>query len=54
MTYCILDTGFRDRNAPREKEDQNPEIAAAFHKFMVHRLGQKLIYTNKSIQALMD
>lgn len=54
MTYCIPDTGLRDRDALREMEDQNPEIAAAFHKFMMHRLGQKLIYTNKSFQALMD
>jgi len=41
-------------DALKEMEKQNPEIAAAFYKFMVHRLGQKLIYTNRSLQALMD
>jgi len=41
-------------DALKNMEHQHPEIAAAFHKFMVHRLGQKLIYTNKSLQALMD
>ena len=41
-------------DALKAMEDQHPEIAAAFHKFMVHRMGQKLIYTNKSLQALMD
>jgi len=35
-------------------EETDLEIAAAFHKFMVHRLGQRLIYTNRSLQALMD
>ena len=35
-------------------EEKDLEIAAAFHKFMVHRLGQRLIYTNRSLQALMD
>ncbi|MBN1545753.1 MAG: cyclic nucleotide-binding domain-containing protein, partial [Syntrophaceae bacterium] len=35
-------------------EENDLEIAAAFHKFMVHRLGQRLIYTNRSLQALMD
>jgi len=54
MTYCIPDTGLRDRDNLREKEDQNQEIAAAFHKFMVHRLGEQLIHTNKSFQVLMD
>ena len=35
-------------------EEKDLEIAAAFHKFMVHRLGQRLIYTNRSLKALMD
>jgi len=35
-------------------EEDDLEIAAAFHKFMVHRLGRRLIYTNRSLQALMD
>ncbi|MBN1664374.1 MAG: SLC26A/SulP transporter family protein [Deltaproteobacteria bacterium] len=41
-------------DALKQMEKEDPEIAAAFHKFMVHRLGERLIYTNRSLQALMD
>jgi len=35
-------------------EEKEPEIAAAFHKYMAQRLGQRLLYTNQSLQAMMD
>ncbi len=35
-------------------EQQDPDVAAAFHRFIVHRLGEKLIYTNRSLKALLD
>jgi SulP family sulfate permease len=41
-------------DALEQMEKGDTEIAAAFHKFMVHRLGQRLIYTNRSLKALMD
>ena len=41
-------------DALKQIEETYPEIAAAFHKFMVHRLSERLIYTNRSLQALMD
>lgn len=41
-------------NALKEMEETDPEIAAAFHKFIVHLLGERLANTNKSLQALLD
>jgi len=35
-------------------EEKEPEIAAAFHKYMAQRLGRRLLYTNQSLQAMMD
>lgn len=33
---------------------KDPEVEAAFHKFMVHRLGERSLYTSRSFEALMD
>lgn len=41
-------------DALKQIEENYPEMAASFHKFMVHRLGERLIYTDRSLQALMD
>jgi len=35
-------------------ERQDPQMAAAFHRFIVRRLGERLIYTNRSLKALLD
>ena len=35
-------------------EEKEPELAAAFHRFIVHRLGERLAYTNQLLQVLMD
>jgi sulfate permease, SulP family len=40
--------------ALRLMEEKEPELAAAFHRFIVHRLGERLAYTNQLLQTLMD
>ncbi len=35
-------------------ERDDPGIASAFHRFIVHRLGERLVQTNESLRALMD
>jgi SulP family sulfate permease len=40
--------------AMERMEQRDPDIAAAFHRFIVHRLGERLIYTNRSLEALLD
>lgn len=35
-----------------EKDD--PQIAAVFHRFIIQRMGEKLIYTNLSLKAHLD
>lgn len=40
--------------AMERMERQDPDIAAAFHRFIVRRLGERLIYTNRSLKALLD
>jgi sulfate permease, SulP family len=38
-----------------EKLEKNePEIASAFHKYIIHCLGERLMHTNQSLRALMD
>ncbi len=38
----------------RRMEEDEPDIAAAFHRFIVHRMGERLIYANRSLEALLD
>lgn len=38
----------------KQMEETDPEIAAAFHKFIVHLLGERLVNTNKTLNALLD
>ncbi|OPY00449.1 MAG: putative sulfate transporter [Syntrophorhabdus sp. PtaB.Bin047] len=40
--------------AMERMERQDPEMAAAFHRFIVRRLGERLIHTNRSLKALLD
>ncbi len=40
--------------AMQQMEEKEPDIAAAFHRFIVRRLGERLIYTNQSLEALLD
>ena len=40
--------------ALQQMEQREPEIASAFHRFMVSRLGERLVDTNQSLKALMD
>jgi SulP family sulfate permease len=40
--------------ALKSMEEKEPELAAAFHRFIVHRLGERLAYTNQLLQVLMD
>lgn len=35
-------------------EEREPHVAAAFHRFIIHRLGERLIDTNRSLEALVD
>jgi len=38
----------------RRLETENPEIAAAFHRFMARLLSERLASTNRAIQALLE
>lgn len=38
----------------RRLEIENPEIAAAFHRFMARLLSERLVSTNRAIQALLE
>lgn len=38
----------------KEMEKQSPEAAAAFHKFIIRMLSERLIDTNATLQALMS
>jgi sulfate permease, SulP family len=40
--------------ALRQIEEKDPDIASAFHRFIVRRLGERLVYTDRLLQALMD
>ncbi|MCX5806216.1 MAG: SulP family inorganic anion transporter [Proteobacteria bacterium] len=40
--------------ALRSMEEKEPELAAAFHRFIIHRMGERLAYTNQLLQVLMD
>lgn len=40
--------------ALKRMEEDRPDIAAAFHRFIMHRLGERLVYTNRSLEALLD
>jgi sulfate permease, SulP family len=35
-------------------EEKEPELAAAFHRFIIHHMGERLAYTNQLLQVLMD
>lgn len=37
----------------REMEREDPQAAAAFHKFIAYILAERLIYTNNSLRALI-
>ena len=40
--------------ALEELEQNEPEVASAFHRFIIHCLGERLMHTNESLRALMD
>ncbi len=40
--------------ALNKMEEENPHIAAAFHRFIIQRMGERLIYTNLSLKAHLD
>jgi SulP family sulfate permease len=40
--------------ALRRLEENEPAMASAFHRFIVHRLGERLVNTNESLRGLMD
>jgi CRP-like cAMP-binding protein len=40
--------------ALRRMNETNPKIAALFHEFMAHLLGERLANTNNTLQALLD
>jgi len=38
-----------------EKLEKNePKVASAFHRFIIHCLGERLMHTNESLRSLMD
>lgn len=41
-------------NALHNMTENNPKIAATFHEFMAHLLGERLAKTNRTLQALLD
>jgi sulfate permease, SulP family len=40
--------------ALEEMEEKDPAVATAFHKFVIHLMGERLANTNRSLQALLD
>jgi len=47
-------TLFISLEALQKMERENPAIAAAFHKFIVQILGERLSNSNKTLQAVLD
>lgn len=45
---------FLSREALSKMEDEDPNLATAFHKFMVTFVGKRLLSSNVTLQALMD
>ncbi|MHB8111686.1 MAG: SulP family inorganic anion transporter [Syntrophorhabdaceae bacterium] len=41
-------------DAMQRMERDEPHIAAVFHRFIVRRLGERLMYTNRSLTALLN
>ena len=40
--------------ALKAMEDEEPEIAAIFHKYIIRLLGERLSYTNRSLKVLLE
>ncbi len=41
-------------DALQRMEKDDPHLAAAFHRFIIRQMGQRLIYTNLSLKAHLD
>ena len=41
-------------SALRRMTEENPKLAATFHEFMAHLLGERLAHTNSSLQSILD
>ena len=48
---CVL--FFLSATKLKEMESDAPEIASAFHKFIIRMLSERLIDTNDTVQALI-
>lgn len=47
-------TYFLSQEALEKIEEEDPNLATVFHKFMVRFLGQRLVYNHIRLKALLD